>query len=285
VNVAFHNKSDIFIRVWDNARSKEFLDANSFESGVSINNTVIMIRSVTSAFNFRSCKHAKIEVFIPNNYHQVLSITGSVKLGWVHIDGNGRALGNVDIKVEIGKLVIEHASVSSHLNLNNELGFIKVWDIAATESAAIQSHTGIVRTYDVITKNFLSTSQFGCSHHVNLNANNVKMDTKFGFNTLDSIYPNDVVASFLEMKTEYGRSALYLDSSEVNFKMGTTKGNLAVEYEDDDWVCKLESSTHLMSGRCTSIEKLATKSLVTIDMNTKYGTSFIVVNHEEEDDD
>jgi len=283
VNVGFHNKPNIFIRVWDNARSKEHLEANSFDSGVSINNTVIMIRSVTSAFNFNSCKHAKIEIFIPNSYHQLIAITGTVKLGWVNINGNGSALGNVEVKVEVGKLSIEQVSVSSHLNLNTDLGLIKVWGVAATESAAIHSHTGIIRTYDVITKNFQTTSQFGCSKHSNLIADVVKLDTKFGFATVDSIYPN-LVETELSMKTEYGRSELYLDSSEVNFKMGTTKGNMIVDYEGDEWVCKVDSSISLMSGKCTSIEKMSTKSLVNIDINTKYGTSFIVVDYEDDDE-
>jgi len=276
VFVEFHNKSDIFIRVWDNARSMAHVDSNTFDSGVAISNSSIIIHSVTPAFNFRSCQHAKIEVYIPLDYPQLISINGLVKVGMVHIEGSGKSLANVDVKVEIGKIYVKH-TVAHKVSLTTELGLIRAKDILAPQTK-IESHTGIIRTHDIFAMNFQSTNQFGCSMHHNLNAQQAKLDTKFGFSVVDKA---SSLGDLLEinMNTEYGKQLLKVDAKNVIFNLGTTKGRMKVKYEEDDWNCKLDkTSISSMTGVCHPPANTTSKGAVKVGMNTKYGKASLIVD-------
>jgi len=284
VYIEFEDRADIFIRVWDNARSRHFVESSTFDSGVAINNTAVFIHSISPAFDLKSCLHAKVEIFIPNSYHHTLSINGNVKVGMVKIEGNGNKLVSIDINVDLGKIYVEGVITSNTLSLTSEVGYIKVQDVDARKDVKIQSHTGIIRTNDLKAKNFASSAQFGCSRHHNLNAEVAKLDTRFGFQFVDRISPLSETVD-IHMNTEYGKSFIVLDSPNVNFTMETSKGHMAVEYEDEDWVCKVDKSSNvLMNGKCKVISGTKDKSAVKLDMNTKYGSSKLIVDHIEEDE-
>jgi len=285
VHVDFEDRPDIFIRVWDNARASSYVLSDTFDSGVAINNSSVLIHSISPAFNFRSCFHAKVEIIIPNSYQHSLSINGNVKLGMVKIEGNGNKLAGIDINVELGKIVVKGVVVSNSLSLTSEIGYIKVKDVDSRKDTKIQSHTGIVRTVDVKAKNFVSSTQFGCSKHYNLNAEVAKLDTRFGFQFVDRISPIDKELD-VQVNTEYGKSFVVLDSSNIDFTLGTTKGQMTVEYEDEDWICKVDKSSHiLMNGKCNVLSTKKEKNVVKLAVNTKYGSSKVVVDRIEEDDE
>jgi len=285
VSIEFEDRTDIFIRVWDNARSGQFVESNTFDSGVAINNSAVLIHSISPAFNFISCLHAKVEIFIPNSYHHNLSINGNVKVGMVKIEGNGNKLVGIDINVELGKIHVEGVITSNTLSLTSEVGYIKVQDVDARKDAKIQSHTGIIRTNDLKAKNFASSAQFGCSRHHSLKADVAKLDTRFGFQFVDRISPRDNDVD-IHMNTEYGKSFIIIDSANVNFTMGTSKGHMTVEYEDEDWDCKVDKSSPVfMNGKCKDFSNKKDKSTVKIDMNTKYGSSKVIVDHIEDVDE
>jgi len=274
-----------FIRVWDNARSSNHVHSDTFDSGVAISNSSVIIHSISPAFNFKSCYHAKVEIVIPNSYQQSLSISGIVKVGMVRIEGNGNKLAGIDINVELGKIHVDGVVVSDSISLTTEIGYIKVNDVDARKDAKIQSHTGIIRTYDLKAKNFASTTKFGCCRHYNLNAEIANLDTRFGFQFVDRVSPLDKELD-VHVITEYGKSFVVLDSSNIDFTLGTSKGHMTVEYEDEDWVCKVDkSSLSAMNGKCNILNNPQDKSIVKLDVNTKYGSSKVVVNNIEEDDE
>jgi len=286
VTVDFEDRPDIFIRVWDNARShSKYVLSDTFDSGVAINNTSVMVHSITPAFNIKSCIHAKVEIIIPNSYNHPLSINGNVKVGMVKIQGNGNKLAGIDINVELGKINVHGVTVSNSLSLTSEIGFIKVRDVDARKDAKIQSHTGIVRTYDFSAKNLISSTQFGCSRHHNLNAEVAKLETRFGFQFVDRVSPLDKELD-VQVNTGYGKSFVVLDSPNVDFTLGTTKGKMTIEYEDVDWVCKVDKSTSLlMNGKCNALKNVEKdKSVVKLDVNTIYGSAKVVVDRVEEDE-
>jgi len=271
VYVDFHNRSDIFIRVWDNARTRDHVDSNTFDSGVSINNTSVVIHSVTPAFNFRSCQHAKIEISIPKNYPTALSMSGIIKVGMFHIEGKDQFLDNVDINVEVGKIDVVHL-VANTLSLTSEIGFTRARKVWTLQSTKIQSHTGIIRTSDVITNSFKSVTQFGCSKHNDLSAENAKIETRFGFTSVIKATGKHLD---LSLNTEYGKSFVLIDSTNVTFNLGTTKGKMKVKYEEEKMNCKVDKSVlTAMKGSC---DVKAGESNVKVDIDTKYGKAALVV--------
>jgi len=286
VHVEFEERSDIFIRVWDNSRSRAHVNSDTFDSGVAINNTSIIVHSVTPAFNCHSCHHAKIEIFIPIGYPQELLISGNVKVGMVHINGkqNGKnKFVNIDVNVELGKIVVEDL-LSNSLSLTSEIGLIEVYDVIA-QNINIQSHTAIIRTYGLSTKNFRTNTRFGCSKHYDLNAEVANLNTRFGFSSV--VNPNPLMKDLdIHMNTEYGKAQIVLDSPSVTFNLGTTKGQMTVEYEDEVWICNVTKSSHsLINGQCNALVPPKSKNLIKLDINTKYGSSNMIVDHIEEDDE
>jgi len=158
VYVEYEDRPDIYIRVWDNARSLSYVDADTFDSGITVKNSTVHIHSIAPSFNLKSCIHAKVEILIPNSYHHTLSINGNVKLGIVKIKGNENKLVGIDINVELGKIDVQGVIVSNTLSLISEVGYIRVKDVEARHNAKLQSHTGYIRTHDVKAKNFASST-------------------------------------------------------------------------------------------------------------------------------
>jgi len=284
VHIGFHNKSTFDIRVWDMFRSLSLVDPKTFDSGVSLNNSIINIHSVTPAFNFKSCQHAFIEILVPNNYSHI-SLTGTVKMGLIQIQGNGHGISfsNIDIVVDVGAIEIKHV-MSYSLSLAAELGAVKVSDTIVPIGVKLHTRTGIIRTNDLITKSIHSINDFGCSMHHDLVADNARFDTRFGWNSVHR--PTSLTSKFnISMNTEYGRSLILLDSNEVNFTLGTKKGSMVIEYEDDRWNCHLDKqSTASLNGNCSPKKPTKIKgSSAKIDINTKFGLSNLIVDEEVEE--
>jgi hypothetical protein len=283
INVAWTNTTDIQVRIWDKVRSFHLVDQKTFDSGVSINNSILRIHSYSPAFNFHTCQHAVIYVDIPYKFADSLSISGLVKVGYVHIHGSTHStqfLNNVDVVVEIGHLKVHEVRTNS-LTLSSELGSIVVSDTLVSQNVKLDVHTGSIRTHDLFTKNIHSINRIGCSQHYDLVADKVKLDTKFGFS---SVYQASTLGRELEvtMNTEYGKALYYssLDSHELNYTLTTTKGNLLLEYEDEVWQCSVQKSHNSMNGKCLSTLK---ENSIKVDMNTKYGQSILYADNDDQE--
>jgi len=280
VNVGFHNKPTIDIKLWDKARSKfhfHHRQNNTFDSGIVVNNSTITIHSLTSAFNHRSCIHSSIEILIPYNYSRLISLTGNVKLGYVHINGgNGTTFfSNIDITTTVGKIVVESV-VANTLHLTTELGAIQVSSAMVAKEVKLNTHMGSIGTSSVYTTDFHATNHYGCSVHHDIIADNVKVETKYGYS---SIRESVTFASEqnIFVNTHYGNSILSLDTNEVNFTISTPKGNSLLEYDDDYWTCKVNKSQFSsLNGNCI-IQQTKVKKLVNLDMRTKYGYSTFIL--------
>jgi len=279
------------VRVWDNARSRSHVDQNTFDSGVSLKDSTISVHSITPAFDLKSCIHAKIEVFIPFNHPQQISLSGIVKAGMVHIHGiNGRSLGKVDLTVEMGSVEIEDI-VAQTLSVLTDFGIISVDSAVVSQNVRLQAHTGGIKTFGIISNTFHSFTQFGYTLHYHLKALNSIVNTRFGFSKVvrssvdisvpENVHSNTINENVLSMKTEYGRSILHLKSQEVDFQLLNTKGAMLVEYEEE-FICKLDNSTSLsqMIGKCQPKHENPTKSLTKVVMETKFGESNLVVEKE-----
>jgi len=287
VRIRWTNATDIQVKIWDKLRSLHLVDQNTIDSGVSINNSVLLIHSYTPAFNFHTCQHVAVEVLIPYKFADSLSIGGLVKVGKVSIRGNSditKYLGNIDIVVEVGHTKVKNVKTNT-LALSSELGHVEVFDSVVTQSVKLDVHTGSIRTHDLITKNMHSVNRFGCSYHNDLVSDIVKIDTKFGFS---SVHQAKTFGRELDLSinTEYGKSLFVssLDSHELNYTLSTTKGNVLLEYEDEFWQCAVQKSKNgVMNGKCLST--LKDKSVIKVDMNTKYGQTTLIADNLEKKDD
>jgi len=286
VRVSFHDKKDIQIRLWDKYKSLSTIDPKTFESSISQNGSIIYISSESPAFNFHSCQHSSLEILIPNSYPQLITLTGIVKAGYVSIDGqNGKSLKSIDLIVEVGYIEVEQA-LTNYLSLSTELGVIEVSDTIVPFDTKIQTLFGSLRTFDLITKNFHALTQYGCSMHKNLIADTIKVDTKFGFSTILKSSSLEQ-AQDIDISTEYGGSTLAIDNPNVNFILGSKKGQMFVEFEDEEWKCKVDTfSNKTMNGKCSLkvIQKIQEKVNVKLSMNTKYGSSDLFIDHFESED-
>jgi len=287
VHISWTNATDIQVKIWDKLRSLHLVDQKTIDSGVSVNNSVLLIHSYSPAFNFHTCQHVAVDVLIPFKFAASLSIGGLVKVGEVSIRGESdvaQYLGNIDIVVEVGHIKVEDVKANS-LTLSSELGHIAVVDSVVAQSVKLDVHTGSIKTNDISAKNMHSVNRFGCSYHYDLVSDNVKIDTKFGFS---SVHKASTLGSELDLAidTEYGKSLFVtsLDSHELNYTLSTTKGDVLLEYEDEFWQCAVQKSKNgVMNGKCLSTLKYKS---VKVNMNTKYGqTTLIADNLEEQEDD
>jgi len=289
VNVRVHSGSNIEIRVWDKVRSLSLVDNKTFESGVVLNHSTVYVKSITPAFNCRTCQHTAVEIFIPKSYPQAIAISGLVKVGYVNIISDiSKNLGDVDVIVELGYIRARNL-LSSSISLTTEVGAINVHN-AIVQNVKLQVHTGSIETDELLTHNFHSVIQYGCTRHFELKGDKVKVDTKFGYS---KVYEPSTLGKELDLtvNTEYGHSLVLLEFDQVNFNIGNSKGHMMIEYEDEDWTCKVEknASPVLMHGNCTvkNIKTLSEnqKTSVKVNMNTKYGTADLAVDHFVEDED
>jgi hypothetical protein len=228
-----------------------------------------------------------LKILIPRNYPHAIAITGLVKVGSIKITGDiAKTLGNIDVVVELGYIQARNI-LSPSVTLTTEVGVIRAYS-SIIQNVKLLAHTGSIETDDLLSHNVHSVVQYGCSKHFSLTADNVKVDTKFGFSKV--VEPSTLGKELdLTINTEYGNSLLLIDSDKITFDLGTTKGNMVVEYEDETFLCTMnnETSPVHVNGKCSVVS--ATKeneiSSTKIHLNTKYGTSALVVDHFDEEDD
>jgi len=280
VHIAWTNSSDIHVKIYDKVRSLHLVDQKTFDSGVTINSSVLLIHSYSPAFDSHTCQHVAIEVLIPYKFADSLSIGGVVKMGYVTIKGSSHStqyLGNVDVLVEVGHIGIRDVRTNT-LALSSELGNIKVVDTLVSSDVKLDVHTGSINTHSLYAKNLHSVNRFGCSHHNDLIADNVKIDTKFGYS---SVFQASTLGRELDltMNTEYGKTLLVVgDSHELNYTLSTSKGNVLLEYEDEVWQCNVQKSQNgVMNGKCLS--SLKDKTTIKVGINTKYGQTTLIADN------
>jgi len=279
VYISFHDESTFDIKLWDKARSKLHVDANTFDSGIVVVNNSIRIHSYSPAFTPKSCHHASVEILIPAKYSKEISITGNVKLGYVVVEGiyeKRSSFSDVIISVEMGRIEVSNSILSKSLSLTTEMGSITVSDVIAPESVKLQTHIGSIQSSTVLTKKFIAMAYIGCSCHKDIVADFVEIDTQFGYTT--SIYPQSFSSDMeINMKTEYGSSSLELISSNVTFDVAATKGIVFVSQHNDDigWECKFAKYNEILkTGNCSTTTISVPPSIKKrVHMKTQYGVS------------
>jgi len=276
VNVQFHNESFIKIRVGDNARGRSYIEQDTFDSGIVVQNSTIFIHSRTPAFNFRTCFHANIEIFVPYG-NTNLSLSGIVKVGMVHIEGSVM-INDIDIIVEVGKIEVERVNPKS-ISLMSDIGYIELKDSVAFNSIKLQTHTGFIRTKNVTSRNIQTLNLYGYSFHHGMVANNAKLDTKFGYSDISGVLPYSHELD-LSVKTEYGNSKLEIKVNHLQFNLGNTKGQMMLKY-DSLWDCTIDHYYSQMWGNCTLDSNFSQiwrlNSSTKVDLNNKYGECQLII--------
>jgi len=279
VEVYFHNASTIDVKLWDKSRSALHRDAHTFDSGIKAINSTLNIYSYSPAFNFKSCHHASVEIYIPNAHRRVFSLSGNVKLGSVQIEGTmysypgKRSFSNIDITVEMGTIDVNHAILSDSLTLKTDFGSIDVSDIFVNQTVKLQTHTGSISSSLVETKNFNAITQIGCSIHRSLMADTMNVDTKFGYSNVK--FPEHLgKEGHISISTEYGKSKLIMGALvNTDFDVSTTKGKETVKNEKCIFYLPIAMSPNY--GLCNITEENAKFSKVV--MKTTYGNAELVL--------
>jgi archaellum component FlaF (FlaF/FlaG flagellin family) len=284
VYIEHHESSDIIIRVYEKHRANTDIDHSQSISNISLVPHGIYVTSESPAFNFETCQHASIQIFIPRHYPQKISITGTVKTGSVSIISDKFIeLGQVEINVEVGFITVDQVNAQS-LYLSTDLGMIEVYDTVA-RSVKLLAHTGSIRTFDIVTKNLDAITKYGSSTHKNIVSDKILVDTKWGYSKIKKAYAF-TSAQDITMRTEYGKSILKLKTHQtnLNFTMEKKNGNIIVKNQNDENL-KCQSAYNrnhsVLVGHCISNDKedskKSTKSVhkVHINLDTKYGASHL----------
>jgi len=282
VYIEHHEKSEIIVRIYDKHRAYTDIDHTQSISNISLAPHGIYISSESPAFNFETCQHASIQIFIPRNYPQKISITGVVKTGYVSIISDKFIeLGPIDINVEVGYIFADQVNTQS-LYVSTDLGMIEVYDSVA-RSVKLITHTGSIRTFDIVSKNFEAVTKYGSSTHKNIISDKILIDTKWGYSKIKKAYAF-TTSQDITMRTEYGKSILKLKTHQtnLNFTMEKKNGNIMVRNQNDESLtCQTAYNKNhsVLVGHCISNEKedskKSTKSAhkVHVNLDTKYGSS------------
>lgn len=281
VSVEFHDQGDFIVRMYDRAREHSHVDLNTFNSSIMKVKNTINIESQAPAFDFRHCQHSNIEILIPKTYQKV-SFSGFIKTGSLTFSAENIAnVGAIDVAVEAGFITVDQISAQT-ISLSTELGVIEISETVATQSMKLLVNTGSIRTYDVITKDLQAVTKYGQSLHYDVVSDKIFVDTKWGYSRIfeaSSFTSNQDI----KMRTEYGKTTLVLNNPHVNFSVGATKGDMVVEFENELWKCAVTSkNTTTVNGKCNSIENTKDNSKVNVNLRTKYGVSFLLVDYIDE---
>jgi hypothetical protein len=285
VNIKVVDSKKLVVRVHDKIRDHAHVDTKTFDSGISVNHSVINVHSKTPAFSCKTCQHTSVEILIPRSYPHAIAISGLVKVGYVKIFGEVKKnLGNIDVIVELGYIYATHV-LSPSVTFTTDIGVIRAYD-SIIQNVKLLAHSGAIETAELLSKNIHAVIQYGCSRHYSLTADKVKIDTKFGFSEVNR---PDTMGKELDLtvNTEYGNSLTFIDSDNLSFNLGTSKGHMVVEYEDEEFICTMNnetSPTHI-GGKCHIIPSLAPKTMnassTKLNLNTKYGNSYLIAEFEE----
>jgi len=276
VNIGFHEKPHITILHFDRFKKGHVFDAKTANSVVSIKNGVISILSENSAFDYSSCQHSSVDILIPRKYSHAITFTGVVKTGAVFIEGERTVpLGVIDIIVEAGLIKANNLNAIS-VSLSSEVGIIKLEDTLAASGVKLNVNTGSINSKHIVTKTFNANVKYGLSRHKDLTADKVIVETNLGYSTLHDVSSFEKVQN-VSVKTEYGESLLLLNNHNVNFSMSNKKGNLLIDYKENEYKCHvfLNKTVNILGGKCNTYSKKATENNVYISVDTTYGNSNI----------
>jgi len=276
VNIGFHDKSHIKIRHFDRFKRGHVFDAKAAHSSVSIQNGIISILSENSAFDYSSCQHASVDILIPRKYSHAISFTGVVKTGAVFIEGERTVpVGAVDIIVEAGYIKADNLNALA-LSLSSEIGIIKVKDILSASGVKLNVQTGSIKSKQIVAKTFNANVKYGLSRHKDLTADVVNVETNMGYSSVQDVSSFEKLQN-VSVKTVYGKSVLLLNNPHVNFSMSNKKGNLLIDYQQNDYICKvfLNKTVNVLGGRCSTLSQKATENQAYISIDTDYGNSEI----------
>jgi len=276
VNIGFHDKPHITIRHFDRFKKGHVFDARTANSEVTIKNGVISILSENSAFDYSSCQHSSVDINVPRKYSHAITFTGVVKTGAVFIDGERTVpLGAIDIIVEAGLIKANNLNAMA-ISLSSDIGYIKVEDTLAASGVKLNVYTGSIKSKHIVTKTFNANVKYGLSHHKDLTADKVIVETILGYSTLLDVSSFEKVQN-VSVKTVYGQSLLLLNNPNVNFSMSNKKGNSLIDYKEHEYKCNvfLNKTVNVLGGRCNTNSKKATENNVYISVDTTYGNSNI----------
>jgi len=252
---------------------------STMSSNVLMDKGLVKITSESPAFNFVSCQHANIEIFIPKNYPKAISFTGYVKTGLVYFYGEHTLpVGSVDIVVEAGYIKVLHLN-SQALSLSTEIGAIIVKDTIAAVGMKLTTHTGSIETRDVVTKNLIAETKYGRSIHQGVIADNANVHTNWGYSSVKDILSFEKLQN-INIKTGYGESTLITNNPHVNFTIASKRGEMVLDFEEDSYNCKIFSNSTkvLLNGKCHVLDSNAPGNKAKISVETDYGISKLVVD-------
>jgi len=284
VDISFHSKHYFSVDIKNKYRHESMIEKRNIYSSVSLNQNTIQISSESPAFSFHSCQHAHIQILIPSKYQKTVSITGLIKTGYLSINGNYSKLESVDVIVEAGVIRVKNLAGKS-LSLTTDLGAIDVSNSMLMESSKLLANTGSIRSHGLSSKNFETVVKYGSSSHSIITSEKIVIYTKWGYSSLVSasyFSPQDIT-----VKTEYGKSVVVLDNDDLEYNIENKRGHMIVEYEDEEWNCKVQSKTTesaSLKGRCDGTKKkndpeVVAPSKVNVHMDTQYGDSVLIVDH------
>jgi hypothetical protein len=282
VNIEFYDEPEVLIRVYDKYRKEDLIDMNTIASQISLEKGFVKITSESPAFNFVSCQHANIEVFIPKKYPKAISFTGFVKTGLVYFHGEHTIpVGTVDIVVEAGYIKVKELNTQA-LSLSTEIGAIKVRDTISAIGMKLNAHTGSIDTKEIVTKDFIAITKYGRSIHSGIIADNVNVNTNWGYSSVKDILSFEKIQN-VNVKTGYGKASLILNNPHLNFTLSSKRGQMELDFEEDNYLCKIFSnSTKLvLNGKCNILQNNAPINRAKISVETDYGVSKLVVEEKE----
>jgi len=275
VNIQSHDKDHILVHVYEKYRHPDLVDMKTFSSGVTTRDGVVTVISESPAFNFHSCQHSKIEIYIPKKYHSI-SFTGFVKNGYINFHGLYTSpVGNVDMVVELGYIKINNLNAKS-LSLLNKFGVISLTESIIAHDVNLQGHTGAIHTNFVISKEFFANLKYGCSRLLQIVADKIEVNTNMGYSYVSS--SPFTTSQKIAINNEYGRSTLRLYHSVKNFTIESKRGKNILSYEDKSITChgfKNRTTSSLLSGSCNFKNTKGSESEVSI--KTNYGESKLIV--------
>lgn len=234
---------------------KNLVDRRSVFSNIQTSGTTLNIVYEAPAFEFHACQHAAIKIVIPKRLKNI-SLTGLIKTGYLNIDGDTiGTVGDINVAVEVGKIRVGRISANS-VNLKSDIGLVRVHDALVKGAMKINTHTGCVHTVDVISKEFEAITLYGASSHNNIISESVVIDTKWGYNRIigvENLSKNQDLN--VNISTNYGKSYLVIENPEVEFNLVNKRGQMEVDYEDQDFTCKVDTKNPgvLMKGTCKGI--------------------------------
>jgi len=176
------------------------------------------------------------------------------------------------------------------VSLSTSLGLIVFKESMSTASTKLNVHTGMIRTREIITKDYIAITKFGTSQHNDIVADKIVVDTEWGYSSvIDTMSFSPVLE--VDVHTGYGKSFIMLNNQipSLNFTLENKRGHNSVLYEDKHFKChgfRNKTTPFLLNGKCSKLDSInrvsyqvkSDKSKANIVMNTVYGDSQLIVD-------